>query len=450
MVCAWLYLNAAGQHKSGSMMTIIKSAKEDTATAGAIRLAERISNDYYLQMLCNDPAARSRLMNIPDYTVYNSTNALITAEKTNVTVSRFELRLALASGLEKSKLYDKALQTLDQACADTPGVIIDLFKKGLLNRTRYDILKALGRYKEAIVYIDAYLINNDSLHKKEQAELAQQFRSRLEKAEYSRQLAEKEVKIARQQAIMQTLIISGAALLISSTLLFMYQRKKNEAGHRLLLARQKEQELTIANASLEAQLKERLRIAKEIHDDLGSSMTSIALITEVLKKKLGSNSPPELRRMSAATAEAVGKMNEIIWSLNTSNDTLFSLIAHIRKAGSDLLSYAHATLEFTQTNIGKDIPVSGIIRRNIYLAVKEAIHNAVKHANARRIGIDISFTGKLLTVAVQDDGIGAGPITLTRKGNGLQNMKTRMEEIGGQFNLLTGNGTIARFSVPIT
>ncbi|HNP53494.1 MAG TPA: sensor histidine kinase, partial [Ferruginibacter sp.] len=197
-------------------------------------------------------------------------------------------------------------------------------------------------------------------------------------------------------------------------------------------------------AVLEAQQAERQRISIDMHDDLGAGVTSIRLFSELAKKKLNGLTIPEIDKVSAFANELLVNMNAIIWSMSGQNDHLDNMVAYIR-------SYA---LEYGE-NVGLDviidspghiptIPIKGEVRRNIFLTVKEALHNVVKHAQATQVCIRIQYTDTGICIEIQDNGVGINPDKIRQFGNGLKNMQKRMETIGGSFEIDNQNGTTIR------
>ncbi|WP_276484633.1 sensor histidine kinase [Paraflavitalea pollutisoli] len=194
---------------------------------------------------------------------------------------------------------------------------------------------------------------------------------------------------------------------------------------------------------------ERDRISADMHDELGSGVTAIRLMSEILKTKMKHQEIPELEKISNNANDLLGKMNTIIWTMKSSNDTVESLIAYIR---------AHAIEYFDNTPIDATVrlpavipqaDISGEKRRNIFLSVKEALNNAMKHSQANQIWIDIATQENLLIIRIVDNGVGIDTEQLRRFGNGLSNMRRRMESIGGAFNIECDGQCVLTFEAPI-
>ena len=203
-------------------------------------------------------------------------------------------------------------------------------------------------------------------------------------------------------------------------------------------------------AVIKAQQEERNRISADMHDDLGAGMTTISLYSELAKSKLADNPIPEIEKISSSANELLSKMNAIIWSMSSSNDTLGNMIAYIR-------SYALEYFEDTGVHCRIDIPeklpnieVVGEIRRNVFLVVKEALNNILKHAKATEVSIVLVRVEDGLTLYIQDNGRGIDMENIRQFGNGLKNMKKRMADIGIDFSIENKNGTLITLHRSIT
>ncbi len=195
-------------------------------------------------------------------------------------------------------------------------------------------------------------------------------------------------------------------------------------------------------AVIKAQQEERNRISADMHDDLGAGMTTISLYSELAKSKLVDNPIPEIEKISSSANELLSKMNAIIWSMSSSNDTLGNMIAYIR---SYALEYFEDTGVACKINIAENLPniqVIGEIRRNVFLVIKEALNNILKHAKATEVSITLVRVEDGLTLYIQDNGIGINMDTLRQFGNGLKNMKKRMHDLDIEFNIENKNGTL--------
>ncbi len=198
--------------------------------------------------------------------------------------------------------------------------------------------------------------------------------------------------------------------------------------------------------------RERARIAKDIHDDLGANLTQIAFLGELANQdREEPNAVGErIRKISATARQAVKSLDEIVWAVNPRNDTLAHLLDY---AGQFAVDYLRLIGIRCRLDFPVEIPareVSTDLRHNLFLSVKEALHNIFKHANATEVWLRAVADERALKIVIEDNGRGftSGPDDALA--DGLRNMKQRMEEIGGSFRAESqpGNGTKIILQLP--
>jgi two-component sensor histidine kinase len=212
-------------------------------------------------------------------------------------------------------------------------------------------------------------------------------------------------------------------------------------------------QLSAQSASQEFLHLERARIARDIHDDFGAQLTLLVLLAEVARREEPPNSAAQkkfnqlceqARRLSQA-------LDEVVWAVNSRRDTLRDFVAYVCK-------YARSFLEATpircRLDVEVEIPAAAVdlpVRRNLLLAVKEALNNAAKYSAATELFLRISRQDHLLVVVVEDNGCGFDPELADRERHGLANMAHRMAEIGGGCELTSepGRGCRVVFTVPL-
>lgn len=201
----------------------------------------------------------------------------------------------------------------------------------------------------------------------------------------------------------------------------------------------------------EALSQERNRIAGEMHDDLGGGLTSIRMLSNRVQKKITNpDIQKQVDKIAQYSQELVQKMGEIIWAMNSNFDTIENLIAYIRRYAVDFLEVNGLRYHINEPEEMPDSAISGERRRNVYLAVKESLHNVVKHAGAGRVTISFEIKdGQQLSVRVQDDGKGIDLEQVNRFGNGLFNMRQRLRDVGGEMLIENYEGTLLTFIVPL-
>ena len=203
-------------------------------------------------------------------------------------------------------------------------------------------------------------------------------------------------------------------------------------------------------AIVQARQEERNRISEDMHDELGSGVTAIRLMSEIVKTKMGKdNTLPEIEKISNSANDLLMKMNTIIWTMTSSNDKADNMVAYIRAYALEFFENTQIDCHFVSNG---DIPateISGEKRRNIFLCVKEALNNVVKHSKATDVWIRVSTAPGLLEIKIIDNGAGINPAKLRAFGNGLSNMKKRMESMGGDFTVENKAGAHAILTVPL-
>ena len=241
----------------------------------------------------------------------------------------------------------------------------------------------------------------------------------------------------------------GVICSIISFLLGLFYKNRQE-----LISKIKEQEamkLEVEKQSFENQFtvyktqqEERNRISADMHDDLGAGMTTIRLYSELAKSKLGDKIMPELEKISASADELINNMNSIIWSMSSQNDSMGNMVAYIR---SYTIDYLENTGIKPIVNLPEHLPalvVNGIIRRNVFMVIKEALQNIVKHSNATEVRITLKKEPEGFSLIIHDNGKGIDFDNLRPFSHGLRNMKKRMQDVGLEFSIENNNGTFIK------
>ncbi len=203
--------------------------------------------------------------------------------------------------------------------------------------------------------------------------------------------------------------------------------------------------------ALEKQLAvqyERQRISAEMHDDIGAGLAGIRLLTEMTKNKVkDEQTAEEVEKIYRSVGDISSKMKEVIWSLNTENDDLPNLISYLQKQARLMMENYPGKFNMTIPDHIPGATIGGELRRHIYLAVKEALHNIIKHAGADKVELTITCDAKL-RIVVSDNGKGMNTEQNSSAGNGLRNMRQRMQQIGGNFFIENKEGLTLIFEIP--
>jgi len=196
--------------------------------------------------------------------------------------------------------------------------------------------------------------------------------------------------------------------------------------------------------------KERTRIATDMHDDLGAGLSRIKFLSEIVKLKKQAQQPLEddISKIGDYANEMIGKMGEIVWALNEKYDSISGLVAYMRAYAVEYLTQNGITSHVQIPETFPDHFIAGETRNNIFLTVKEALHNVMKHAKAENVTINISAE-KNIVILISDDGVGIDLNSIRQFGNGVSNMQKRITEIGGTFEIKKSGGTTVYISVPL-
>ncbi len=200
--------------------------------------------------------------------------------------------------------------------------------------------------------------------------------------------------------------------------------------------------------------KERARIARDLHDDLGASLTQIGLQADLTR---GQDVPPEeLKRQAAQLATQVRtlahELDAIVWSVNPKNDSLDKLVTYLCQFSQE---FFRLTPIRCRLDVGEDIPACPLtpeVRHDLFLVTKEAMNNVVKHSTATEVWLRLAVRNGVFHMLLEDNGCGFSLAELEHSDrNGLRNMRARVEEFGGTFELRSqpGQGTTLGVSIPL-
>jgi ligand-binding sensor domain-containing protein/signal transduction histidine kinase len=196
----------------------------------------------------------------------------------------------------------------------------------------------------------------------------------------------------------------------------------------------------------------RARIATDLHDDIGSSLTQVAILSEVVRRRLGESDPEinaPLSRIGTISRELVDSMSDIVWSINPAKDKLYFLTQRMREFAGDLFMARGVQFEFRASSHEQDLGIGADVRRQVFLIFKECVHNVIRHANCTYVEIDVRREGERLAVQVRDNGPGFEPYA-AMNGHGLASMRERAQRLGGGIEVAAdAHGTAVTLKVPL-
>lgn len=314
--------------------------------------------------------------------------------------------------------------------------------------SRIDSLE--GNYKKALRHFKLSTLFRNSVFNSEQSK-----KIALYKTQYEIDKKEEEIKLLAAENKLNTTIaekqkqqkIFAYAVILFIVLLSTY------AFYRYRIHKKAEVE--------QAKLKDRLHISQGLHDEIGSTLSSISVYTQVAQKLSEKNNKEELNEMlgkiRGTSSEMISEMNDIVWALHPKNDSMEKIIQRMESYARPMLLTRNIDFKLEYDPIILTTHLDMEKRKNFYLVFKEAVNNAFKYSGCSEINTRILNSKARIEIQIKDNGVGFDVQQeikgdkLTLSGNGLRNMKMRAEEMKGnlQINSIAGEGTEIRLSIPI-
>lgn len=241
----------------------------------------------------------------------------------------------------------------------------------------------------------------------------------------------KTLALSRQKVLITSIVIALISVVVIGFLLVNRYRVMNRIKRQLELE------------------QVRQNISRDLHDDIGSALSSINILSKVAQLEKDGNPQNYLQRIGDQSAKMMETMGDMVWSINPRNDSMQQVIARMREFATEILDPQNIEFEFVE-----EIPDGAIInsekRRNLFLIFKEAINNAAKYSNANHLKISLLKNNQLLHLKITDNGKGFDEATV-KAGNGLRNLRERATEVGGilSINSGLGKGTEVDLQLPI-
>lgn len=283
---------------------------------------------------------------------------------------------------------------------------------------------------------------------------AYKLKDSIEPAQFSRRLAEMDAKYRAEKKEAEIKSLKQRTLI--SSLKMQQQRNRLQAQGYLLLVliaviiaaaiavyyrnvrRGLLEQLQREKMVKETEERERMRIARDIHDELGSGLSKIRFLADNAKQRGAVESGNMVGQIAETSRGLIDNMRDLVWAMNPENTALDSLVARIREHTADYLEQFSVEVEF---DIPVDVPATVIskeVTRNVFMIVREALQNIVKHSGATRVWVRVN-TGSGLRLEIGDNGRGFDMST-QRSGNGLGNLVARAKAIGAEFEMTSSPG----------
>ncbi len=295
-------------------------------------------------------------------------------------------------------------------------------------------------YKEALSFYKNYKAANDSLFNLEERKIIDEYQTqiRIERETYDLKIAQSE-----QQAIYNLLLISLGMVLLGVVIWFVRSKKRQRKQTEILI---RQKEIESERQILYSTQKERRRISQDMHDDLGTSLSGLHIYSEILTKKASESSKEEHHKLVEMTKEITQKVRDIVWTLNNENDSLNNLASYCSRYAENLFDNFPIKLKVEFRTEIPSIKVNGQMRKELFLCIKEALNNVLKHSKATKVTLSFAYQNDTFSVTIADNGKGVD-FNKKNSGNGLNNMASRMQTIDGKFNMSTEKGTKIIFEV---
>jgi signal transduction histidine kinase len=199
--------------------------------------------------------------------------------------------------------------------------------------------------------------------------------------------------------------------------------------------------------------KLRNRVARDLHDDMGSTLSTINILSSMAKSKMTADpvkTTEYLGKISDNSQRMMEAMDDIVWSIKPSNDSMQKISARMREFATNVLEAKDMDLEFFMDDDVYDVKLNMEKRRDFFLIFKEAVNNAAKYSKASRVSIHVSLQHKMLVLTVKDNGVGFD-VVAADGGNGLGNMHKRADAMNGRINIESdeGEGSAITLSIPL-
>jgi signal transduction histidine kinase len=304
----------------------------------------------------------------------------------------------------------------------------------------YIAYKTIGDYRNALENHEQLQILSDSIFNEESSRKIAELRTQYETGKKEQEIKIQKLEISKKENQVNLAYGLIAIILISSYLGYRYYRWK--------------QRQLLKETILNTEISERTRIAKDMHDELGASLTKILVVSEVAKTNTANPKTIEenINTINKTVKELSSDIRDFVWTLNPENATLENLLVKLREFCADLLEEAGIEFELNFSDNVPELEITKKGQRNLYLAFKESINNVVRHSESKNVSISALVEGIKLNVVVNDHGKGFELKNIKTTGNGLKNINQRIEDIGGKANIssVPGEGTIIYFDINLS
>jgi signal transduction histidine kinase len=339
--------------------------------------------------------------------------------------------------LELARLYrntarpDEALQ-MSKVAYETSVKINFLKGQQLASEQLSGAYEMVDDYQSALHYFKEYKTISDTLFSLEEKKIIDNIQTQII---VERETHKLKLKQEKESAFYTLLLVCFSILVVSVIIWFFYLKKLRDRQHEITI---KQKELESEQKIIYSTQNERIRISQDMHDDLGTSLSGLRIFSEILVNKTSDEkSKQDHLKLFEMAKEITLKVKDIVWTLNNKNDFIDNLIWYCHQYAESLLGNFHVQLN---VQVQKDIPkleISGHTRKQLFLTVKEALNNILKHSEANKVELSFRYVDEVFIIQITDNGKGFDVNLNNTFGNGIQNMKSRMEALEGGFQVLS-------------
>ena len=405
------------------------------------KIGQNKYQDLHLNVLCNFASYYAYFPETIDLSIETNIKGLeLACNISDDTYAQHEflLKANISNGYMRKGEHAKALNILQSFSSEVTAAQ-SLDNISIYNRWLSECYVHLNEPDSALHYSR---LSSQNLRDADNLE----FNGRIKEIEEKFQNSELKNELRSQKIFLWVSIFIFGLFSSVGFLLFNNYRLKKKVLEESLSKSEVESKLKTLNALT----AERTRIAGEMHDDLGGGLTTIKFLSQKLQRKMPDEAhKTQLNKIVKHSQSLVSNMSEIIWAMNAGFDTLRNLIAYSRRFAFEYLEPYNIELSFNVEGDISDIELTGEKRRNLFLIIKEALHNTVKYSKSAKASISFRVEENYLHIYIADEGIGFSE-QINKFGNGLKNMRQRVEQMNGEITIKGDNGVTIEIMQPLT
>lgn len=297
----------------------------------------------------------------------------------------------------------------------------------------YIINEEKGDYKSAFESLDNYIDISDSVFTQQSMAQINDLNVKYETTNKEKKIAEQELAITRKNSRLKTLIISLAAIAVALLLLFLFYMQRRKTYQQSLITLKQEQDISLLKALMTGEEKERSRLARELHDGLGGILAAAQMQVSNLEIVNSESQQTNKQKATELVSKAATESRRIAHNLLPETLLRFGLDEALKEYSTSITE--SKLLNLSYESVGMDARMEQSTELSIYRIIQELINNIVKHAGATEALVQLHRHGAVLSVTVEDNGLGFSPGTAKKDGIGLSNIQSRISYLNGSMDI---------------